>query len=203
MDHIKPAPTRERIGADKVSCYVQAFNSPTAPPISASGKSRMTPPANSKQTISTGTAIANKSEARIFAAPQVSDRASPMALKASQQNRMITNNSNISFTPFRSRRLDFLHRYMDPELFKVLGVLSLFLYESDSKDSLARRHLKNTFISHAPPFEVALILIELHLRINDKFCKIGHGIFARSAKYGSAWDIPCAATRIHFNFLAL
>ena len=116
---------------------------------------------------------------------------------------MITNNSNISFTPFRSRRLDFIHRYMDPELFKVLGVLSLFLHESDSKDSLARRHLKNTFISHAPPFEVALILIELHLRINDKFCKIGHAIFARSAKYGSAWDIPCAATRIHFNFLAL
>ena len=163
MGHMKPAPTREWIGADMVSCYVQDFNSPTAPPISASGKSRMTPPANSKQTISTGTAIANKSEASIFAAPQVRDRASPMALKASQQNRMITNNSNISFTPFRSRRVDFLYRYLDPELFKILRVLSLFLYESDSKNSLTRRHLKNTFISHAQPFEVAFILIESSL----------------------------------------
>ena len=163
MGHMKPAPTREWIGADMVSCYVQDFNSPTAPPISASGKSRMTPPANSKQTISTGTAIANKSEARIFAAPHVSDRASPMALKASQQNRMITNNSNISFTPFRSRRVDFLYRNVNPELFKILRVLSLFLHESDSKDSLMRRHLKNTFISHAPPFEVAFILIESSL----------------------------------------
>ena len=163
LGHMKPAPTREWIGADKVWCYVQDFNSPTAPPISASGKSRMTPPANSKQTISTGTAIANKSEARIFAAPHVSDRASPMALKASQQNRMITNNSNISFTPFRSRRVDFLYRNVNPELFKILRVLSLFLHESDSKDSLMRRHLKNTFISHAPPFEVAFILIESSL----------------------------------------
>lgn len=160
MDHMKPAPTREWIGADKAICYVQAFNSPTAPPISASGKSRMTPPANNKQTISTGTAITNNSEASIFAAPHVSDKASPMALKASQQNRMITNNSNISFTPFRSRRLNFLYRYMDSELFKILGFLSLFLHEPDSKDSLSCRHLINTFISHAPPFEVVLILIE-------------------------------------------
>ena len=76
---MKPAPTREWIGADMVSCYVQDFNSPTAPPISASGKSRMTPLVNNKQTISTGTAIANRSEARIYAAPQVSDIASPMA----------------------------------------------------------------------------------------------------------------------------
>ena len=163
MDHIKPAPTRERIGADKVSCYVQAFNSPTAPPISASGKSRMTPPANSKQTISTGTAIANKRAASIFAAPQVRDIASPMALKASQQSRIITNDARISVAPFRSRRVDFLYRYLDPELFKILRVLSLFLYESDSKNSLTRRHLKNTFISHAPPFEVAFILIESSL----------------------------------------
>ena len=146
INHMKPAPTRERIVADKVICYVQTFNSPTAPPISASGKSRMTPPANSKQMISTGTAIANKSEAMTFAAPHVSDRASPMALKASQQNRMITNNSNISFTPFRSRSLDFLYQYMNPEFFKILGILFLFLLEADSKDSLSYRHLITTFI---------------------------------------------------------
>ena len=83
--------------------------------IIAMGTSRATPPTNTRQTISTGIARAIRTEATIFATPQVSLKARPMAFTSSQIKIAMVSNSNI-FDSFLILRLRILSNQMRKKL---------------------------------------------------------------------------------------
>lgn len=112
---------------------MQAFNTPQASAINATGSSKIAPLANSRQPINVGSANINKITDRTFANPQATLNINRIEPKNIQQNKTNTNNSNIFNLRYFRICLHHTHRNADP--FCILRITRLLFQKLDRQDS--------------------------------------------------------------------